>query len=66
MGSVAKEITITSRKGDLLTQEAVKELKNAVNCGVVIKGEADEERYRAAIDRFNKAWIAEAVCLYQT
>jgi hypothetical protein len=49
-----------------LTQEAVKELKNAVNCGVVIKGEADEERYRAAIDRFNKAWIAEAVCLYQT
>ncbi len=44
-------------------QEVVKELKNIVRCDVVIKGEGSEEVYRAAIHRFHKAWIAEAVCL---
>jgi hypothetical protein len=61
MASISQEIKIVSRKGEVLSIATIQELKDAVKCKVMLKGEADEELYRAAIDRYNKAWVAEAV-----
>ncbi len=61
MGSNAQEIKILSRKQQLLPETAIQELKAAVRGEVIIKGEAPDEVYRAALDRWNKAWIQEAV-----
>jgi hypothetical protein len=61
MGSTAQDIKVVNRKGDILPESAIKELKSAVKCDVLIKGEAGEEAYHAAIDRFNKGGIQEAV-----
>jgi hypothetical protein len=63
MGSVAQDIKIVARNGDVLPESAVKQLKSAVTCEVLLKGEASEEAYLAAIDRFNKGVIQEAVSL---
>lgn len=61
MDSNAQDIKILSRKKELLPETAIQELKVAVKGEVLIKGEAPDEAYRAALDRWNKAWIQEAV-----
>lgn len=61
MGSMAQNIKIARRNGEALPETAIKELKAAVKGEVLFKGEAEEEVYRAAIDRFNKGGIQEAV-----
>jgi hypothetical protein len=61
MGSNSQDIKILDRKQHLLPESAIQELKAAVKGEVVIKGEASDEVYRAALDRWNKAWIQEAV-----
>jgi hypothetical protein len=61
MGSMAQNIKIVRRNGEALPETAIKELKAAVKGEVLFKGEAEEEVYRAAIDRFNKGGIQEAV-----
>jgi hypothetical protein len=58
MGS---QLHIVGRNGQVLPSEAILQLKDAVKCEVLFKGEASEENYLAAIDRFNKAAIQEAV-----
>jgi hypothetical protein len=62
MGSNAQEIQILSRNKQLLPETAIQEVKGAVQGEVLIRGEAPDEVYRAAIDRWNKAWVQEAVC----
>jgi hypothetical protein len=62
MGSTVPEIRIISRNGEVLPATAIEELKTSLKCQTLLKGEAPEEIYRAAIDRFNKAIIDEAVC----
>jgi hypothetical protein len=61
MGSTAQAIKIIRGNGEVLPEQAIKQLRTAVKCDVMFKGEADEEAYRAAIDRFNKGKIQEAV-----
>lgn len=61
MGSM-QDIKIISRKGEVLPLSVIQGLKEKVGCEVVVKCEANESVYRNAIDRYNKAWIAEAVC----
>ena len=61
MGSNAQEIHILRKNGDILSQGAIKELKSSIKGQVIIKGEGPDDTYRAAIDRFNKACISEAV-----
>ena len=61
MGSIVQEIKIVSRKGEILPESAIKKLKSMVKCEVLVKGEASEETYLAAIDRFSKGRIQEAV-----
>ena len=58
---MAQNIKIVRRNGEALPETAIKELKVAVKGDVLFKGEAEEEVYRAAIDRFNKGGIQEAV-----
>jgi len=60
---MASSINIVSRNGKVLPQVAVQELKSAVKGKALFKGEAADDVYRDAIDRFNKAWIDEAVRL---
>lgn len=54
-------ISVLNKKGEILPQAAIKELK-AFKSELVIKGEASEEVYRAAIHRWNEAYIEESVC----
>jgi hypothetical protein len=61
MGSNAQNINILNRKQQLLPKTAIQELRAAVKGEVILGGEAPDEMYRAAIDRWNKAWIQEAV-----
>ena len=61
MGSNAQDIKVFSRKQQLLPEAAFQELKGAVQGEVIIKGKAPDDVYRAALDRWNKAWIQEAV-----
>lgn len=61
---MASKIQIFSRKGAVLEASILEQIKSSVAGEVVIKGEAAEEVYRAAIDRFNKAGVAEAVSAY--
>ncbi|TAQ85202.1 hypothetical protein B7494_g6476 [Chlorociboria aeruginascens] len=51
------------RNGGELPVIAIEELRSLVKCEVLIKGEAKEEAYVAAIDRFNKACIQEAAII---
>lgn len=60
MGSIAN-INIVNKSGEKLPESAFADLTTSVKGQVVIKGEAEEDVYRAAIDRYNKAFIAEAV-----
>jgi len=62
MGSAYQSINIVRRNGETLPEAAIKQLKTSIRGEVLFKGEADEEAYRKAIDRFNKAANAEAVC----
>jgi hypothetical protein len=66
MGSNAQDIKILNRKQQLLPESAIQELKAAVKGEVIIRGDAPEKVYRAAIDRWNKAWIQEAVSFILT
>lgn len=61
MGSIAQDIKIVRKNGEVLPETAIKELKAVVKGEVLLKGEATREVYRAAIDRFNKSRIQEAV-----
>jgi FAD/FMN-containing dehydrogenase len=61
MGSNARDIKILDRKQQLLPEIAIQELKLSVKGEVIVKGEAPDDVYRAALDRWNKAWIQEAV-----
>lgn len=63
MGSIGTDIKIIRRNGEVLPEQAIKELKSALKCEVLFKGEALEEAYLAAIDRFNKGRIQEAVSI---
>ncbi len=58
MGS---QLHIVGRSGQVLPSEAIEQLKVTVKCEVLLKGEASEDAYLTAIDRFNKATIQEAV-----
>lgn len=60
---MASNIHIVCRTGAVLDEDALARLKASVKGEVVIKGEADEDVYRAAIDRWNKAGIDEAVMI---
>lgn len=62
MGSIAQSVKIISRNGESLPEAALKQLKDSIQGEVLLKAEADAEVYRNAIDRFNKATIADAVC----
>ncbi|KAF8847587.1 FAD-binding domain-containing protein [Acephala macrosclerotiorum] len=57
---MASKFQIVSRKGVVLEESALSHFKTSVKGEVVIKGEAAEEVYLAAIDRFNKAGVDEA------
>jgi hypothetical protein len=61
MGSISQKFNIVSRNGKVLSEASIQKLKTSVKGEVVIKGEATEDVYRSAIDRFNKAGIKEAV-----
>jgi len=61
MGSIAPGIHIVRRNGEVLSDAAIKELKSSVKGDIVFKGGVEEDVYRAAIDRVNKAFIQEAV-----
>jgi len=56
-----QNVQLIAKNGDLLPATAVEELKTSLKCEVLLKGEAPEDTYRAAIDRFNQAVIEEAV-----
>jgi hypothetical protein len=61
MGSITQDLKILGNNGESPPKTAIKDLKAAVNSEVLLKGEADEEAYRAAIDRWNKGSVKEAV-----
>lgn len=61
MGSIIQKINIVSRNGIVLSEAAIQQIKSSVKGEVIVKGEAAEDVYRNAIDRFNKAGIKEAV-----
>ncbi|KAH7311839.1 hypothetical protein BKA65DRAFT_574448 [Rhexocercosporidium sp. MPI-PUGE-AT-0058] len=54
---------ITSRSGEVIPQTSVNDLISTVQGEVLVKGQADEIAYLAAIDRFNKATISEAAII---
>ena len=60
MGSIINMWQLSRKNGEILPKAAIKELK-AFQFEVVLHGEAPEEVYNASINRFNKAWIREAV-----
>ncbi|KAH8645912.1 hypothetical protein BGZ60DRAFT_424785 [Tricladium varicosporioides] len=60
MGSDTGEARLLRRNAALLPSTAISDLKSAVKCQVVVKGEAPEDIYRAAIHRFNNAVVEEA------
>ena len=64
MGSNAQDIKLLNRTQQILPENAIRELKAAVEGEVIVRGEAPEEVYRAALDRWNKAWIQEAASLH--
>jgi hypothetical protein len=64
MGSNAQDIKLLNRKQQLLPESAIQELKAVVKGEVIVRGHAPEDVYRAAIDRWNKAWIQEAVSFH--
>ena len=61
MGSVTQPLNIVRRNGELLPEKAITDLRSAVTGEVIFHGEVSEEAYLAAIDRFNKGHIQEAV-----
>jgi hypothetical protein len=54
---------ILNRNGDIIPESAIRELKSAVKGEILIKGEASDEAYGAAIHRFNEGTIQEAVSI---
>lgn len=64
MALLAQDIKILSKKGHVIPIASIQEFKGSFDCDVVIKDETSEEIYRAAIDRWNKAFVAEAVSLF--
>lgn len=61
MGSTGKDIQIFRRNKELLPDSAIKDLKSSIKGEVIVKGEAADDIYRDAIDRWNKVWVQEAV-----
>ncbi len=62
MGPVG-DSPILRKNGEILSETAIEELTGAVNCKVVVRGRAEEEEYKEAIERWNQTGIKEAVCL---
>jgi hypothetical protein len=56
MGSITQDIRILQKDGKAVSDSAtvIKDLKS-LECEVLVKGEANEEAYRIAINRFNQA-----------
>lgn len=52
---------IVRQNGEVLPPTAISDLKSKVKSEVLVKGEATEDAYRAAIHRWNEAFITEAV-----
>jgi hypothetical protein len=52
---------IIRKNGEVLPLTAIQDLKSKVKSGVLVKGEASEDAYQAAIHRWNEAYIMEAV-----
>ena len=52
---------IIRKNGEVLPVTAIQDLKSKVKSEVLVKGEASEDAYRAAIHRWNEAYITEAV-----
>jgi hypothetical protein len=51
-----------SRKnGETLSATAIAELKDTAKCNIVVKGQTSADEYQAAIDRWNRNCIKEAV-----
>jgi hypothetical protein len=51
---------MSSARNKVLDQRILLDLKQKLKCELVIKGESSDEKYRSAIDRWNKAYIEEA------
>jgi hypothetical protein len=59
--ALQKVPTLLSRGGQEIPKSIIDELKAGIKCDIVVKGEASAEVYNAAIDRWNKASVKEAV-----
>lgn len=57
-GSV--EPQVIRKNGELLPLTAIQDLKSQVKGEVLVKGEVPDDAYRAAIHRWNEAYITEA------
>jgi hypothetical protein len=55
-GSNAQDTNIFSRTQQLLPETAIQELKAAAKGEVIVRGEAPDEVYRAAIDRWKQSF----------
>lgn len=59
--AASAQTKILLKNGEPLPPEAIEDLKSVLKCEILIKGEVPEEAYRAAIHRWNEAYITEAV-----
>jgi hypothetical protein len=52
---------LSRKNGGPLSVTAIAELKDTAKCNIVVKGQASTDEYEAAIDRWNRNGIKEAV-----
>ena len=58
------QLQLIRKNGDVLPLTAIQDSKSKVRGEVLVKGEVLEETYRAAIHRWNEAYIIKAVRFY--
>jgi hypothetical protein len=49
------------QNGEVLPNSAIKELTSSADAEIFIEGETPYEIYKMALDRFNQAYVAEAI-----
>lgn len=52
---------LSRKNGETLSVTAIAELKDTARCNIAVKGQASADEYQAAIDRWNRNGIKEAV-----
>jgi hypothetical protein len=52
---------LSRKNGETLSVTAIAELKDTAKCNIIVKGQASTDKYQAAIDRWNRNGIKEAV-----